>query len=378
MTETLDTSMFSLPFYEMAIVAGGTLFWLFVGVVLAPNLGLVDKPWGHKKHKNNTPLVGGIALFLGLMPAFFLFEIISPYNERLWWASFLILAVGVWDDITGLSIYKRFFLEFIIATIITVGGGLTVKTLGNLIGFGEVELGVFAVPFTVICIVGVINALNMVDGIDGLLVGLTIVSLTAMIYLATIVGRYGEAEIILIIISALIPVFIFNSRLLGQQTARIFMGDGGSKLMGLFLAWFTISLSQSYTPHNIEQAEPAFPAAGALWLLAIPLIELFSSILRRLLKGRNPFKPDLQHMHHLLLRAGFSVNHTLMIILGIATIMAIVATVAFTALIADSIFFVSLLGIYAVYCIFAHMFWQNREQQGDQHNYYNNRPLEKH
>ncbi|MBF0445104.1 MAG: hypothetical protein HQL68_05905 [Magnetococcales bacterium] len=360
MTEISDITLFNSPFFNIAIVSVGTLFWILLGIFLAPIIGLVDRPSHRKKHEKNIPLIGGIALFLGLVPAFFILNNPIPHQERFWLASLLILLIGVWDDRVGLSIKKRFFIEILIALIITAGGGLIVMTLGNLIGLGSIELGIFEVPFTIICIVGVINALNMVDGIDGLLVGLTMVSLLAMLYLATVVGRVAEAEMIIMIISALIPIFIFNSRLFGQKSARLFMGDGGSKLLGLFLVWFTISLSQSYAPQNADKVAAAFPAAGALWLLAIPLIELFSSILRRLTIGKNPFKPDVKHIHHLLLSAGFSVNQALIIIMGIATFMALIAITAFAFAISDEILFVSLLCIYAAYSIFAHKYWADK------------------
>jgi UDP-GlcNAc:undecaprenyl-phosphate/decaprenyl-phosphate GlcNAc-1-phosphate transferase len=366
MTEISDITMFNIPFFNIAIVSGGTLFWILLGVTLAPIMGLVDRPSSRKKHESNIPLIGGVALFLGLIPAFFLLNNPIPHQERFWLASFLILLIGVWDDRLILSIRKRFFTEVLISLMITLGGGLTVMNLGNLIGFGSIELGIFAAPFTVICIVGVINAVNMVDGIDGLLVGLTMVSLFAMLYLAITVGRNAEAEMIIMIISALVPIFIFNSRIFGQKLARLFMGDGGSMLLGLFLVWFAISLSQSYGVQNVEKLDAAFPAAGALWLLAVPLIELFSSILRRLMKGKNPFKPDLKHIHHLLLNAGFSVNLALIVIMGVAAVMAVIAIAAFATAISDEVLFASLLFIYAAYSIFAHVFWNKADKRNEQ------------
>ncbi|MBF0195570.1 MAG: undecaprenyl/decaprenyl-phosphate alpha-N-acetylglucosaminyl 1-phosphate transferase [Magnetococcales bacterium] len=363
MTYISDISILNIPFFYLVIIICSTVTCIYIGVFLAPIIGLVEKPSNCKKHESIIPLVGGIALFFGLLPTLFLLENSIPHQERFWLASLFILFIGVWDDRVGLSIRKRFVIEILIAFMITADGGLTVMSLGNIFGFGEIELGLFAVPFTIICIVGVINALNMVDGIDGLTAGLSLVSMFAMLYLAIKVGRNAEAQMILMIISALIPIFIYNSRIFGQKSARFFMGDGGSMLLGLFLAWFTISLSQTFTPNNEEQVFVAFPAVIALWLLSIPLIELFSSILRRLISGKNPFKSDVKHIHHLLISAGFNANITLIIIMGVATVMVAFTIIAFEAAIGDEILFISILFVFAAFSIFSNVYWKKLDSQ---------------
>ena len=350
-----------IPFIPIIVALIGSLFWLLLTIRLAPRIGLLDLPSDRKKHGNSIPVVGGVAMSLALAPALLLLQTPVPYADRFGVAAIVTLVVGIWDDHSGLRVRTRFLVEFAIGMIVTVGGGLMVMTLGDLVGLGEINLGFLAAPFTIICIIGVINALNMVDGVDGLAAGLAMVSFAVLCYLAFAAGRQAEAELILLIIAVLIPFFILNSRLFGQSQAKLFMGDAGSKLLGLSLAWFTISLSQTLEQTGAEPLPPAFPAVTALWLLALPLIEMFSSFLRRLVKRKNPFKPDSKHMHHLLLTAGMSVNMTVLILVVFGAIVAMSGAALGLAGFSNAGLFFGLLIIFAIYCLISLKFWEHRQ-----------------
>ncbi|MBF0453206.1 MAG: undecaprenyl/decaprenyl-phosphate alpha-N-acetylglucosaminyl 1-phosphate transferase [Magnetococcales bacterium] len=349
-----------LPLLEVTIALCGSLFWILFGTVVAPKLGLVDRPSDRKKHGKDTPNSGGVAMLLGLIPALLLLDHPIPFQSRLVLATLLTLVVGVWDDRSPLPVRTRFLAELAAGLIVTLGGGLTVLTLGNLVGLGEVNLGFLAVPFTVICIIGVINALNMIDGLDGLAAGLSLVSFSALFYLAWEANRVAEAEMILLIIAVLIPFFLVNSRLFGQSSARLFMGDAGSKMLGLSLAWFTVSLSQTLVLEDAEVIQPAFSASVALWLVALPLIDMFSSFLRRLVQKSNPFKPDANHLHHLLLQSGLSVNQTVLTLMGVGVGCALVGVKAEGMRLSEPLLFLGLLVLYAAYSTLSVRFWRRQ------------------
>ncbi|MBF0448992.1 MAG: undecaprenyl/decaprenyl-phosphate alpha-N-acetylglucosaminyl 1-phosphate transferase [Magnetococcales bacterium] len=353
-------NQWTFPLPEMVIAFTGTLFWMFLTIRLAPRIGLMDIPSGRKNHPNSVPTVGGVAIFLGLIPAIIGLDNPVPFQNRLELSALLILSLGIWDDRIGISVRIRFSAQFVVGLIIVGAGGLTVMSLGDLVGLGEVFLGPWASFFTIICIIGVINALNMVDGVDGLAAGSALVSFMALLYLAISAQRTAEAELLLLILSALVAFFLFNARLFGCTNAKLFLGDAGSMILGLFLAWFTISLSQTMISGGEQPLDSAFPAVVALWLVAVPLIEMFSSFARRIIRGEDPSKPDLNHFHHLLLRSGLSVNQTVLISMGIGLGIILTGLSLFSMDLPEYLLFYALLAIFAFYCLFTLKFWQDR------------------
>lgn len=211
-------------------------------------------------------------------------------------------------------------------------------------------LGGWAVPFTMICIVGVINAVNMSDGSDGQAGGQSLVSLLLLFGLAAHAGRWVEAWWIMISVSVLVPFLFVNAPLAPGRAARVFMGDAGSMFLGVTLAWFAIILSQGPVP--------AFAPVTALWLVAVPLIDMFSSILRRLLDRRPPFDPDLGHMHHLLGCMGFGKGRVFLIMTGLTALFGLTGIAAWLAGVPDAWMFYGLLAIFAGYCRISIRFWR--------------------
>lgn len=289
-------------------------------VVLRPvavHIGLVDVPNERKSHRAPTPLVGGLAIFTGLVLGFFLCQDGAvPLTQReiysFFGAGLLLVTVGVVDDFLELSPAVRFVAQVLAALLMTLGAGVVLSDLGSMTpGGGLLQLGFLAVPFTVFATLGVINALNMCDGLDGLSGSLTLTSLSGLILAAYTWGSPSDTALLPILGTAIAAFLLFNLRLLGRERASIFMGDAGSMFLGLALTWYAIALSQG---------EPrALPPAAALWFLMIPIFDAVSMMLRRILKGRSPFAADREHLHHIFLLAGYSVNETVLVMTGVAS-----------------------------------------------------------
>jgi len=182
---------------------------------------------------------------------------------------------------------------------------------GNLIGFGDLNLGLFSGPLAIFSLIVGMNAFNMLDGIDGLSASLGIVSIGSMAFITST----AELQFIgIIIVTALLVFLIFNLGMLGPKN-KIFLGDNGSMLIGLVVAWFLITASQKNYPD--------FKPVTAIWLIAIPLIDMTSVMFKRLRRGESMLKADREHLHHKLMDAGFSAKQTLTIIVITSIVLVI-------------------------------------------------------
>ncbi|WP_193771088.1 MraY family glycosyltransferase [Candidatus Magnetaquicoccus inordinatus] len=312
------------------------------GIPLARRLGWLDHPNGRKPHSTPTPMVGGAAMFGGLLTGS-LFLDSSPYPmEIILVALTAIVLLGCLDDCRTLSTRIRLFTELLIALLLIQWGGITIRELGNLLGNGSLSLNAWSTPFTVLCFIGTVNALNMSDGMDGLASGQSFVSLFVLFGLALRSGQAEDAAWILLVLAVVLPFLLFNAPLTPGRSALTFMGDAGSKLLGLCLFLFTVSLSQ--------KTEPLIAPVTALWLLAMPLMELFSSILRRLLVRQSPFHADKGHLHHRLQQWGFDKRQIFLLMTGGSLLFATLGALGFLLAVPDYILFYGLLLLFAGYC----------------------------
>jgi UDP-GlcNAc:undecaprenyl-phosphate GlcNAc-1-phosphate transferase len=291
---------------------------------LARRVRLVDVPNERKQHSVPTPLVGGLAIFLGVGVAAVLALAtagLPPSRPVLGFfaAGFLLVGVGVVDDRHELSPLARFAVQIVAALIMVHVGGVVLTDLGRMTPSGEVlELGVLAVPFTVFATLGVINALNMCDGLDGLSGSLALVSITGLAVAGLLWGAPGDVSLLLLLGAAVPAFLLYNLRLPRvRQRAVVFMGDAGSMFLGFALTWFAIGLSQGESR--------AIPPAAALWFIMLPIMDAVAMMLRRIVRGRSPFAPDREHLHHVFQLSGFSVNQTVAIMAGLAVTGVVVA-----------------------------------------------------
>lgn len=293
---------------------------------LAPALGLVDVPDERKQHAAPTPLVGGLAIFLGLgLTALGLLATgwlaPSPPVLSLLVGGSLMVVVGAIDDARDLSPGIRFAAQAAAALLMIFGGGVVLTDLGGMTPSGEtLALGWLAAPFTIFATIGIINALNMCDGLDGLSGSLALVSLSGLFVAALAWGTPLTILPLAMLAAAVVGFLAFNLRLPGRSRAAVFMGDAGSMFLGFALTWFTVSMSQG--------EGRAFPPAAALWFLMVPIFDTVTMMLRRILRGRSPFSPDREHLHHVFLLAGFSVNQTVALMAGLNALGGLVGLAA--------------------------------------------------
>jgi UDP-GlcNAc:undecaprenyl-phosphate GlcNAc-1-phosphate transferase len=171
---------------------------------------------------------------------------------------------------------------------------------------------VLAVPFTVFATIGVINAINMADGLDGLAGSLSLVSLSGFIAASLLFGNGQDIGILTMLAAAVIGFLVFNFRFPGRRSAIVFLGDSGSMFLGMVACWYAIKFSQGDSR--------VFAPSAALWFLLLPLFDAVSMTARRILKKRPPFGADKEHLHHIFLLAGFTVQETVLIMAGISAL----------------------------------------------------------
>ena len=264
---------------------------------VARRLNLLDHPAGRKDHAVPTPVTGGLAILLGCVVAFFAVQTSSTSLLAFCGAALLLVIVGVYDDLHDVRWYWRIIAQAIAALIIIYAGGVRVEQIGPVFGLGAMSLGWLSVPFTVFATIGLINAMNMIDGADGLAGLLGLAALSMLAAASIYAGNTLLAERTSVLCGALTGFLIWNIRLPWRPRAKVFLGNAGSALLGLVIAWVAFRLTQN-------SGHPVNPVL-ALWLLPIPVMDCLVLIVRRLQAGRSPFSAGRDHIHHLMQEAGF-------------------------------------------------------------------------
>ncbi|MBA3755958.1 MAG: undecaprenyl/decaprenyl-phosphate alpha-N-acetylglucosaminyl 1-phosphate transferase [Nitrosomonas sp.] len=290
-------------------------------IFLMLTLSIADHPDDdHKLHDISTPFVGGVGVLAALCLA--LVVLINLYSEHfqeclvLGLCSIIIFVTGFVDDTIKLSYKPRFFIQAIVALTMVFGGGVVLSDLGGLLFGFPLQLGILGVAFTVFATIGGINALNMIDGIDGLSGSISLISLLLIGIVAFIAGDQHNLILITTLAGGVVGFLYFNLRYPSQRHARVFLGDNGSMLLGLMFAWLLVDLSQG--------SNPALTPVTAIWLFSVPLMDTISVMLRRMCMGQSPFKPDRQHLHHLLMKAGFRVTEIVFVVALLHSLLGII------------------------------------------------------
>ncbi|MFU8836595.1 MAG: hypothetical protein ACNA7F_15180 [Roseovarius sp.] len=298
-------------------------------------VGLVDQPGGRKKHVGVVPVIGGLCMFLGLVSTLPLLGTPTYGQNAFIVAAALLVLIGALDDRFDISPRVRLVAQATAALIVCLGAGFVAKNLGNILFFGDIQLGVFGLPFTVLVIIAVVNAFNMMDGLDGLAGGVGLAALVVATFAAIVFGDGGGATLGLIGIAVTSSFLLFNFPSLHNRKVRTFMGDAGSTLLGFMVVWMGLRLAHG--------PEPVISPVTALWIAALPIFDLFISFGRRIAKGRNPLQPDSEHLHHILFRAGFPVRQVAVIMALTAFVVGMTGVIAHQAGVPDGVLFFGLI-----------------------------------
>lgn len=289
---------FALSISLCALITWGCIR-LFRPVAL--HIGLVDSPGGRKTHAQIVPLIGGLSIFCGFCFSLLYLNISLQHYRGLLAGSAILVLLGVMDDFHELTPRIRLIGQLLAAILLVEWGHLALNHLGDLFFLGSITLGVFSIFFTIIFVVAFINALNMIDGNDGL-AGLVVLGQALLLSFWSLHLHQMDNAYLLWILSAALCVFLcFNLPMFQRKSASIFMGDAGSTFLGFAIAWFAVDLSQVafLKPQIGLHCTPM----TILWVLAYPLYDLLAVVLHRAQTKRSPFKASRDHLHCLLLDA---------------------------------------------------------------------------
>ena len=274
---------------------------------VAVEIKAIDIPGGRHIHNKITPKLVGLAIFFGFLVGYMLFGTHSDVMNSILIGSFILIIIGVIDDIVELGPLHQFIAQLLAALVVVFYGGLLIKDLS---AFGiYIDFRLLAYPITIFFIVGCINCINLIDGLDGLSGGISSIYYLTIGIIAIIQGKTGLDFIIAFtMLGATLGFLMYNF-----HPASIFAGDCGSNFMGFMIAVIALLGFK-----NVTLTSFIVP----LIILAIPIMDTLFAIIRRLLKGEPPFKGDKLHLHHQLLNRNFSIRQTVFIIYVIDALLA--------------------------------------------------------
>jgi UDP-GlcNAc:undecaprenyl-phosphate GlcNAc-1-phosphate transferase len=296
-----------LPFILAMVVAMATLPVL---VRLANKWLIVDRPGARKVHSIPVPRVGGLAMACGVLVAALL--TIRLQQAEVWFliAAGILIAFGAFDDRFDLDYRIKLIGQLLAVNIVVILGGVQIQTLT--LDERIILPGWISMPLTVIFLVGVTNAINLADGLDGLAGGTTFLCLCAVALLSSIGGPSTSTALSLAFAGAVLGFLRFNT-----HPASVFMGDAGSQLLGFTIGVLSIAATQNLS----SQVSAALPVL----LLALPILDTLSVMVQRIGEGRSPFSPDKNHIHHKLLAMGFDHHEAVMVIYAVQGLLFITA-----------------------------------------------------
>ncbi|GAB4390519.1 MAG: MraY family glycosyltransferase [Thermodesulfovibrionales bacterium] len=268
---------------------------------IASRAGLMDAPGRRKVHDEPVPTVGGIGIVTALCASFAIF---TPPSYLMGYLAGLLLlfVVGLADDMLDISSRFKFAAQMAASLLMIYVSNAAIWSFGDLLALGPFVTGPLAAPLTVFCTIGVINAVNMADGLDGLAGGQSLIALVTFSLLAYLSGRPELALLSLALVGGIIGFLRYN-----WHPATLFLGDAGSLSLGFSLAFLSVALTQTGSVH----VSPVVP----LLILALPITDCVTVMLKRISKKRGPFYADRTHLHHVLLKFGMQKKSAVLAIL---------------------------------------------------------------
>ena len=303
-------------------------------LVLRPvafSLGLLDVPGGRKTHSGEVPVIGGIAMFLASLAVRFGGGPVRAWRSGLACRRRSNGAGRRLDDRFDLPPYTRILAHIAAAVTLVLASGFTVESFGDLLGFGAIGLGPIDLMFTIVAAIALINGFNMLDGLDGLAGGVAFAALTGLAAYFIGAGQAHAAVVALSLVGAIGGFLVSNLPAKFNRPVLAFMGDAGSTYLGFALAGISLIA--------IQPTGEGLPPVVILWLLPVPILELFTSTIRRAVTGLSPMQADRGHFHHRLLEAGFSVRAIFLIYLLVSSISAVCGLLLWRAGVSEAVLF---------------------------------------
>lgn len=279
--------------------------------VLAYKIGAVDVPKDNRRmHKKPMPLLGGLSIFLGFTISGLIFCNVTPSLVAAWFGGLLIISIGILDDKYALNAWIKLLGQIAAASIAVGLGGVQIDHI-NLFG-KYIHFGALAIPITIFWIVGMTNAINLIDGLDGLACGVSAISSTSLLIVTLMHADLEVAMLTAILTGACIGFLPFN-----MNPAKIFMGDTGALFLGYMLSVLSI-VGVFKTTAVVSFLIPVI-------IFGYPLFDTVFAFARRILQGRSPFSADRGHLHHRIIDMGFNVRQSVSILYCICSILGILA-----------------------------------------------------
>ena len=284
----------------------------------AHKVGAIDVPKDARRmHKKPIPRLGGLAIYGGFLCSILIFGQLDETMLCVLLGAAIIVALGIFDDVLALGAKLKFVVQIVAAAIPVCIGDLQIGLFTNLNPLSDtpfVHLGILAVPVTIIWIVGITNAVNLIDGLDGLAVGVSSIAAITMLAVALLTGNMPIAITMAALAGACIGFMPYN-----LNPAKIFMGDTGSTFLGYMLA--TVSIMGLFKFYAVISFAVPF------LILGLPIFDTANAIIRRVAAGRSPMSPDRGHVHHKLIDMGFNQKQVVAILYAISATLGLTAVV---------------------------------------------------
>ena len=299
-----------------SIAFGVTLISTPFVKMIAQKIGAIDVPDARRVHKHPIPRMGGLAIFYGFLVGILCFAGVDTQLKGILIGSLIIVALGIVDDVKQLGAKIKFIIQILVACIVVMHGViiefLSVPTF--LAPDGYVELGYFSIPITILWIVGVTNAVNLIDGLDGLAVGVSSIATFSLFFIAILSGEMQVALLTAALAGGCMGFLPYNF-----NPAKIFMGDTGSTFLGYMLSVICIQ--------GLFKGYVVISFIVPFLILGLPLFDTAFAIVRRIWNKKPIMAPDRGHLHHKLMDMGFSQKQTVAILYIVTSILALSAVV---------------------------------------------------
>lgn len=295
---------------------------------LAFRVGAVDRPNYRKVHESLMPRIGGLAIFGAFLIGYALFLPEDIHAMGILIGAVIIVLTGFLDDMLEITAKAKIIGQLMAAIVVVTIGGLQIDLI-NIPFIGQVEFGYLSIPITIIWIIGITNAINLIDGLDGLAAGVSSIALISLSIMAIIMGNPFVTATAAILAASSLGFLLFNF-----YPAKIFMGDTGSLFLG-----YMISVLALLGFKNVALVSLLVPVI----MLGVPISDTFFAIVRRIRMKQSITAPDKSHLHHCLLKTGFTHRQSVLIIYGLAILFGAAAILFSQATLWGGIFLIIVL-----------------------------------